>query len=573
MKTKDPVLDLLEKEKMLDESVLAEVLKEHEASGLSILNILKNENHVSEDDMPRLVAASNQIEFLTLSPDAIDNVVAHLVSYEMANRHTLIPVRREENKLVLAMASPMNLVIRDQIEMKTGYKIVPVAATPSAIRQAIHFHFDVASVTKQAIASMRLKADQQEEVDKPEKETSQRVLDDPITKLVASIIRGAIDAGSSDIHIEPQEADVRVRYRVDGLLRSAITVPASAKDEVVSHIKIMADMDISEKRIPQDGHMSVRHSGKEYDLRISSLPAVGGEKIVIRILDKSANKWNLDDVVTDPHDNRRLRELVDNPYGLILVTGPTGCGKTTTLYSLLQLVNTPERNIVTVEDPVEYSLDGITQVQVRPAAGMTFGAALRSILRQDPDIILVGEIRDLETAEIAVSAALTGHLVLSTLHTNDAAGAISRLVNIGVPPFLVGSALTATVAQRLIRVSCLKCRKPVRTLTRDLSLLGYKAPALQKGKGPKLYKGSGCNDCHQTGYKGRKSIYEVLPVSSAIRSLILRGEDNDVIIQQAVFGIHGVNEGLDIAVAESKGLKFPRIVAMTRHMVGTEGTG
>lgn len=546
MKTKDPVLDLLKKEKMLDDSVLADVLKEQEASGLSILSILKNENHVSEDEMPRLVAASNQIEFLTLSPEAIDPVVAHLVSYEMANRHTLIPVRREENKLVLAMASPMNLVIRDQIEMKTGYKIVPVAATPTAIRQAIHFHFDVASVTKQAIASMRLKADQSEEVVETERQTSERVADDPITKLVASIIRGAIDAGSSDIHIEPQEADVRVRYRVDGILRGAITVPASAKEECVSHIKIMADMDISEKRIPQDGHMSVRHSGKEYDLRISSLPAVGGEKIVIRILDKSGNKWDLDDVVTHAQDNQLLRELASTPYGMILVTGPTGSGKTTTLYSLLQLVNSPEKNIVTVEDPVEYRLDGITQVQVRPAAGMTFASALRSILRQDPDIILIGEIRDLETAEIAVSAALTGHLVLSTLHTNDAVGAISRLTNIGVPPFLVGSALTASVAQRLIRVSCPKCRKPIKTLKRDLTLLGHRGFAAQEGEAPKLYEGSGCNECRQTGYKGRKAIFEILSVSPAIRKLILQGENNDVVRRQAT------KEGMKSLAASSK---------------------
>ncbi len=546
MDTRDPVLDLLEKEKMLEQDVLADVLKEHEASGLSILNILKNEHHVNEEQMLRLVAGSNQIEFLNLAPDAIDPVVAHLVSYEMANRHTLIPVKREDNKLILAMGSPMNLVVRDQIEMKTGYKIVPVAATPTAIRQAIHFHFDVASVTKQAIASMRLKEDQEEEVDEAEERISQRVADDPVTKLVASIIRGAIDTGASDVHIEPQEADVRVRYRVDGILRSAITVPASVKHEVVSHIKIMAEMDISEKRVPQDGHMSVRHGGKEYDLRISSLPAVGGEKIVIRILDKSSNNWNLDSVVTHPQDNQRLRELAANPYGMILVTGPTGSGKTTTLYSLLQLVNTPEKNIVTVEDPVEYRLEGVTQVQIKPAAGMTFASALRSILRQDPDIILIGEIRDLETAEIAVSAALTGHLVLSTLHTNDAAAAVSRLINIGVPPFMVGAALTGAVAQRLIRTTCLKCRKPIRTVKRDLSLLSYKAPAKQKGKGPTLYQGSGCNDCSETGFKGRKSIYEILQVSPVIRKLILQGENNDVIRQQAV------KEGMRTLAASSK---------------------
>ena len=324
---------------------------------------------------------------------------------------------------------------------------------------------------------------------------------------------------------------MRVRYRIDGVLRSAVDVPASAQLEVVSHIKIMADMDISERRTPQDGHMAARHDGKEYDLRVSSLPAVGGEKIVIRILDKDVDKWLLDEIVTSPEDNKKFRSFVKNPHGMLLLTGPTGCGKTTTLYSILQLLNTPEKNIVTVEDPVEYRLDGITQVQVKPIAGRTFASALRSIVRQDPDIILVGEIRDFETAEIAISAALTGHLVLSTLHTNDAAGAISRLINLGVPPFLVASALLGTVAQRLIRITCPLCRQAYEPSKDELN--GLFGDSYQ-GKKIQLYKAMGCNNCHHSGYHGRKSIYEILPVSDQIRRIIVHGSDDSTINQQAI---------------------------------------
>jgi type II secretory ATPase GspE/PulE/Tfp pilus assembly ATPase PilB-like protein len=361
---------------------------------------------------------------------------------------------------------------------------------------------------------------------------------------VASIIRGAIEARASDIHIEPQTSELRVRYRVDGMLRRAVEVPITAQPEVISHIKILAQMDISEKRIPQDGHISLRHENREYDLRVSSLPAAGGEKIVLRILDKNAMRWSLDEVVTSPEDNRKFRELLMNPHGMLLLTGPTGSGKTTTLYSVLQLVNTPQRNIVTVEDPVEYRLGGITQVQVKPAAGVTFASSLRSILRQDPDIILIGEIRDLETAEIAISAALTGHLVLSTLHTNDAAGAVSRLVNLGVPPFLVASALLGAVAQRLVRTVCPRCKE---TYEPDKSLDDFGLRILDCGlketdglnpqsaiRNPQLARGRGCQYCCQTGYQGRKAVYEILPVSPTIRHMILDGTGDAPIKEQAM---------------------------------------
>ena len=479
MENQDPIISYLMQEKVVDEKVLQDALNQQQETGQSLISILKKENLLNEEQFTRIVAAASKIEFVNLSPETVDSIVAHLIPYEMANQHNVIPIKKENHHLVIAMSSPLDLAVRDQIEIKTGYKVVPVAALPSAIRQAIQYHFNVANVTKQAIVSMRLKAEPSKSFrDSKLEHKSLEVSDAPIAKLVSSIIKGAIDVRASDVHIEPQESDIRVRYRVDGILRSAIDVPLSAQLEVVSHIKILADMDISERRIPQDGHMTVQHSSKEYDLRISSLPSVRGEKIVIRILDKNADKWSIDAVVTSDHDNKKFRELVSNPYGMLLITGPTGCGKTTTLYSVLQLINTPERNIVTVEDPVEYRLDGITQVQVRPIAGMTFASALRSILRQDPDVILIGEIRDLETAEIAISAAQTGHLVLSTMHTNDAAGAISRLINLGIPPFLLSSALLGTVAQRLIRTSCSKCKQRYHPSEEELRCLFGSQPRL-----------------------------------------------------------------------------------------------
>ena len=532
MKKQDPIISFLTEQNILDENVLQVALDQQQKTGQSLISILKKENLLDEDQFTRVVAAANKIEFINLSPETVDPMVAHLVSYEIASRHNVIPVKKEDNQLLVAMSSPLNLSVRDQIEMKTGYKVIPVAATPSAIRQAIHYHFDVKSVTKQAVVSMRLKEDTTKDARRDETEQkSARVADAPVTKLVSSIISGAINARASDIHIEPLESDMRVRYRIDGILRRAIDVPLSAQAEVVSHIKIMADMDISERRVPQDGHMAVRHHDKEYDLRVSSLPAVGGEKVVIRILDKDISKWSLDTIVTSPDDNQKLRELVSNPYGMLLLTGPTGSGKTTTLYAVLQLLNTPERNIVTVEDPVEYRLDGIAQVQIRQIAGMTFASALRSIVRQDPDVILVGEIRDLETAEIAVGAAQTGHLVLSTLHTNDAAGAISRLINLGVPPYLVASAVLGTAAQRLIRVSCSKCKQTYQPSEEELKCLFGKS---YEDKKIELYRGTGCDNCNHTGYFGRKSIYEILPISPQISRMIINGNyDHAIINQQA----------------------------------------
>lgn len=532
MQDQERVISFLTNEKILSEDVLQSVIKKQQETSRSIINILKDDELVSENDLTRVILFDNKIEFITLSPDMIDPMAAQMVSYEFVNQHNLIPMKKKGSKLHVAMASPLDLAVRDQIEAKTGCQVVPFAATPSAIKQSIMYHFNVGNVTRQDIVSLRLKqCPTDESPDKRARYKSSNIVNAPITRLVSSMINGAIDARASDIHIEPQGSDIRVRYRVDGILRDALEIPSSAQQEIISHIKILTDMDISEHRLPQDGHLTVEFQEKEYDLRVSSLPSISGEKIVMRILDKSAGTWFLDDIATSAADNEKFRSLINNPYGMILLTGPTGCGKTTTLYSILQTLNTPEKNIVTVEDPVEYRLKGITQVQVNPIAGMTFANGLRSILRQDPDIILVGEIRDLETAEIAIRAALTGHLVLSTLHTNDAVGALSRLIDIGVPPFMVASTLLAAGAQRLVRTCCKRCKQAYQPCQEELN---YLQGMSNQGEKTSLYRGSGCNSCYHTGYYGRKAMFEILTVTPEIRSMIVTGRSNDEVESQAI---------------------------------------
>jgi type IV pilus assembly protein PilB len=529
MAEQDPIISYLLDENILDDKAIETLLAKQRDSGQSLIGLLKSENLVDDEQLTRIIAIGNKLEFVTLSPDMVDPMAARLLPYEMVNQHNLIPIRIDKDKLIVAMSSPLNLVIREQIEVKTGYKVVPVAASASAIKLAIVVHFNVRNVTRQDIVSMRLKSSPATTSEK-NRYDSAKAASAPVTRLVASIINGAIDMRASDIHIEPQMPDIRVRYRVDGILRDAIEVPASVQREVVSHIKILADMDISERRLPQDGNIAVYVNGKDYDLRVSSLPALGGEKIVIRILDKDSCLWSLDDIIRSPDDNNRFRSLIANPYGMILLTGPTGSGKTTTLYAAIQQINSPERNVVTIEDPIEYRLRGVTQVQVKPAIGITFASTLRSIMRQDPDIILIGEIRDFETAESAAHSALTGHLVLSTLHTNDASGAISRLISIGIPPFIVAAALSGAVAQRLVRTICSRCKEAYQANDEELRLLRQEF----KSNKVTLYRGRGCEACYQTGYHGRQAILEILPVSTDIRKKIAGGSSDEQIRQLAI---------------------------------------
>ncbi len=531
MQKNDDIISYILKENIVDEKTLQRVLKKQQKiSDESLVDILKKSNLVDENQVGKIIAVSNKLEFVNLSPDMVNPMAAHLVSYDIANKNNIIPISKNGNGLIVAMIEPWDIAVKNQIAMRVGCNVVPVVATPSAIRQAIKYHFNVRNITRQTITSMRLKQDIKKK-NKLKHETKFAQADNPTTKLVSSIIIGAINAGASDIHIEPHEPDMRVRYRIDGLLREAINIPSSVQLELISHIKVQAGMDISERRAPQDGHITHEHNGHKFDLRISSQPIVDGEKIVIRILDQNADKWSLNNIVTLPDDNQKFRTLVTNPHGMLLLTGPTGCGKTSTLYSVLQLLNTPEKNIITVEDPVEYHLKGISQIQVNQKAGVTFASALRNILRQDPDVILIGEIRDSETAEIAVSAALTGHLVLSTLHTNDAVGAISRLNSLGIPPFLVASALLGTIAQRLIRTTCRKCKQSYTPSSEEFELLSASS---EKHENVQLYKGAGCDYCYQTGYHGRKSIYEILSISPEIRRMISESASDSVIMQQAM---------------------------------------
>jgi type IV pilus assembly protein PilB len=540
-KKQNTVVSFLLEENILDEVSIEELIRTGVDSGKSIISVLKSRNLVNQDQLTKLTAITNNIEFVNLSPDMIDPVAVRLVSFDLARQHNLIPVRIEKDKLFVAMSSPLNLSARDTITTKTGYKVVPLAATTEAVKQATSYHFNVESVTKQDIVAMRLKhSSDVESRTKKSKAQSVKITDTPIVRLVDSIIIGGIDARASDIHIEPQEPDMRVRYRVDGILLEALDVPASAQLEVISHIKILSDMDISERRMSQDGHISIHHNDKEYDLRVSTLPATGGEKIVIRILEANTGLKSLDQIVNPySEEYKKLNSLIAIPNGMILLAGPTGSGKTTTLYSMLQKLNTPQRNIVTVEDPVEYRVSGITQVQVKPTIGRTFATELRSILRQDPDIILVGEIRDLETVEIAISAALTGHLVLSTLHTNDSFGAVSRLVDLGVPSFQVASCLLGVVAQRLVRTICAECKQSRKPTHEELALLsGDKNNEDTNSKKVLLYHGIGCGACRHTGYHGRQGVYEILGVSRTIKGMIVEGAPDDNVKATAV------NEGM-----------------------------
>lgn len=524
------ILEVLRQQHLLSEEQIQELLAEQDKTADSLFHLLRQKELVDEDTLTQLAALSNGIEYIQLTPEMVDPSAVKLIPLETARRYVLIPLRVEEDTLVVAMSSPLNLSVREMIATRTGYRVRPVAASGDLIRQALQKHFNVENLTRQDIVAMRLKNKPAEDKKSGGVRQSIKSAEAPVVRLVESILTGAIESRASDIHLEPQQPDMKVRYRVDGLLRDALEVPSSAQRQVISHIKILANMDISEHRLPQDGHIALEQGGKLYDLRVSSLPAVGGEKIVIRILDSQTGLRQLEELVSDSSDLEKFQSLLSNPYGMILLTGPTGSGKTTTLYSMIQQLNRPHRNIVTVEDPVEYQIAGITQVQVKPDIRLTFASALRSILRQDPDIILVGEIRDDETAEIAVSAAQTGHLVLSTLHTNTAVGVIPRFLNLNVPAYQLASALLGVITQRLLRTICPHCRQSCKASQDELLILKSDAAASESV----LYRGAGCESCHHTGYWGRTAIYEILMMTPDVRHLIVSGASEDALKEEAI---------------------------------------
>jgi type IV pilus assembly protein PilB len=486
-------------------------IAEQARTGVSLGRVLVAQGTITETDLVAALAAQVGLEFVDLHDRQVDPTAAGAVSDALARRYQALPIAWEGTNLVVAMADPSNVLAVDDIRSVTGADVRIVVATRSAIDAAINRvqRLD-ADVEEVALAEPAVEEDLA---------TIQEVTEDaPIVKLANLLIRQAIQDRASDIHIEPTEHDVRIRYRIDGVLHEVMRSPKRVQSGLVSRIKIMADLDIAERRMPQDGRMSAVIAGRQVDLRVATLPTVHGEKIVLRVLDKGTALLDLGELGFLPSTLERYRSMFEKPYGTILVTGPTGSGKSTTLYATLNQLNDPSKNVITVEDPVEYRLPGINQVQVNPKAGLTFAAALRTILRADPDILLVGEIRDRETAAIAMEAALTGHLVLSTLHTNDASSTPARLVEMGLEPYLVSSAVDCVVAQRLIRRLCDRCKVAYFPTRADLEALGWDLDG--ESVPEELFQAVGCGTCSRTGYQGRFALHEVLLVSEELKAMV-----------------------------------------------------
>ncbi len=471
----------------------------------------------------------------------IDEAVIKIIPADIARKYTILPVSKAGATVTMAMIDPTNVFAMDDVKFMTGYKVEPVVASESSIRGAIdRYYGSTHAIELKKVMEDRRGGGSDLEVLDEEEELDLAALEEeseqaPVVKLVNIILTDAIKRGASDIHIEPYEKDYRVRYRIDGILYEMMHPPLKLKEAITSRVKIMAKLDIAEKRLPQDGRIKIKTkiSGrtKDLDFRVSVLPTIFGEKIVMRLLDKDKLMLDMTKLGFEPESLRKFEQAILKPYGMVLVTGPTGSGKTNTLYSALQRINTPEVNIITAEDPVEFNLTGINQVQMKEQIGLNFAAALRSFLRQDPNIILVGEIRDFETAEVAIKAAMTGHLVLSTLHTNDAPSTISRLMNMGIEPFLVATSVHLVVAQRLVRRICTFCKEPAELPPPALVDAGFSE---HEARTLKLFRGRGCERCSNTGYKGRVGLYEVMEIDDEMREMILSGASAFELRQKAI---------------------------------------
>ena len=475
---------------------------------------------VKEDDLSKFLSELYGVPAVDLSNFTPDPAVVKLIPGDVANKFQVVPVSRTGRRLTVAMANPSNIFALDDIKFITGFEVQPVVAPEAAIKKAIDKAYDSVASFENVMKGME---DDIEVIDEQEDETPDVTLlgeaeQAPVVKLVNSLITDAVRKGASDIHIEPYEKSLRVRFRIDGTLYEMMAPPFRMKAAITSRLKIMAELDIAERRVPQDGRIKLRLLGRTIDLRVSSLPTIYGEKVVMRILDKGNLNIDLNKLGFQEQALKDFTYAIAQPYGMVLVTGPTGSGKTTTLYSALSKINMPETNIMTAEDPVEYNLDGINQVLIHEEVGLTFSAALKAFLRQDPNIIMVGEIRDLDTASIAIKAALTGHLVLSTLHTNDAPSTVNRIIDMGIEPFLVASSVNLICAQRLLRKVCQSCKSEVKLHPEVVRELGLTDEDVKTGG---FFEGKGCVDCNNTGYKGRSGVYEVFPVSSKIREQIL----------------------------------------------------
>ncbi len=522
--------DLLVKEKVITPEQLDKAIKMQKENGFRLGSALVKLGFLSDEDVTNFLSRQYGVPAINLSYFEIDGSVVKLVPYETAKRYQILPLSRVGASLSIAMVDPTNVFAMDDIKFMTGFNIEPVVASEAAIMEGIEKAYSVsreedlekvmASVNEMD-TDVELAADEQDlGLDQLEKQAEEA----PIVKLVNIILSDAVKRGASDIHIEPYEKEYRVRFRIDGMLQPIMNPPLRMKDAITSRIKIMAKLDISEKRLPQDGRimlkMNIGGKKKQLDYRVSTLPTLWGEKVVLRLLDKENLRLDMTKLGFEADSLVKFEKAILKPYGMVLVTGPTGSGKTNTLYSSISRLNQPDTNIMTAEDPVEFQLNGVNQVQMKESIGLNFATALRAFLRQDPNIILVGEIRDFETAEIAIKAALTGHLVLSTLHTNGAPETISRLMNMGIEPFLVATSVHMIVAQRLVRRVCKDCAETLDLPVQTLIEAGFSPEEAKKAK-PK--KGKGCTVCNSTGYKGRCGLYEVMEVDDEIRELILVG--------------------------------------------------
>jgi len=512
---------ILVKQGILDEDKLERALEEHSATGKKLGDVLTDLKLATSEQVTEAIALQHGLQYLRLSEYEIDPEIIQSISEEVARKYRIIPVDRTNNTLTVALSDPANIFLLDDIKLRTNMEIVPLISLQDDIDTAIEKYYG----DTEGLVNMMKDFDNGEDVEllqtkDLEEEEEDEEDDAPVVKLVNMIVAEAIKTRTSDIHLEPDERELRLRCRIDGVLKEMPAPPKRLQNALISRIKIMSELDISEKRKPQDGRFKIRQGGKSVDFRVSSLPTVHGEKIVMRLLDKSNLNLDLTSLGFERESLTLFEKAIRRPFGMILVTGPTGSGKSTTLYSALSTINTPEKNIVTVEDPVEYQIRGINQVQAKPDIGFTFSEGLKSILRQDPDVVMIGEIRDFETAEIAIKAALTGHLVLSTLHTNDAPSTMMRLIDMGVEPFLVTASVILVIAQRLARRICPSCKKAYKPTPELLEQLGIRP---KPGRELVFYEGQGCPACSDTGYRGRLALYEAMDMNDQLAHCIMQG--------------------------------------------------
>jgi type IV pilus assembly protein PilB len=529
----DKLGDILVRDGLITSDQLKRALAEQRSSGMRLGYTLVKLGFIEETEITKMLARQYRMPAVDLSRFEVDPKILKLITPDIANKYTVLPLKREGRTLTIAIADPNNVAAIEDIKFITRCDIFPVIAGEYTLRNAIDRYYQqsdaqlaslLKSVEDQGSEDLEVVEEQMDD----EVKASELAEDAPVVKLINGLLTDAVKRGASDIHIEPFEHEMRVRYRVDGALHEVMKPPIKMRAALTSRVKIMAQLNIAERRVPQDGRIKLKMGHRVIDFRVSTLPVLFGEKIVLRILDKGNLTFDLSKFGFEPKAEADLLKAILNPYGMVLVTGPTGSGKTTTLYSALSRINTIEVNIMTAEDPVEYNLMGINQVLVRNEVGMTFAAALKAFLRQDPNIIMVGEIRDLETGSIAIKAALTGHLVLSTLHTNDAPSTITRMIDMGIEPFNVASAVNIIVAQRLVRRVCSECKQEWDYTDEEMHAFG-----IDRNQGP-FFKGAGCDTCNGTGYKGRQGLYEVMTMTSALRRNVLRGASTEEMQQAAV---------------------------------------